>query len=150
MMKYEKVLEDETLDQRAKHRKSAKQSLYILAAISAAGLVFEVLTGSIPKLIYACMIMVIPMVIEFLKSMQSNDVLWRKWEVFWSGRKQLYVLKEAVSVILFMFLFTWLMGADFSVYMGSAIGGIAVQWGDSTKRWRAKNEYLQMYKEEVA
>ncbi|MBA2176024.1 hypothetical protein H0266_14095 [Halobacillus locisalis] len=149
-MKYEKVLEDETLDQRTKHRKSAKNLLYVLTAISFVGLVFELVTSSIPELIYASMIMAVPMVYEFLKSMQSNDTLWHKWEVFWSGRKRLFVLKEVVSVISGMFVFTWILGVDFSFYIGGAIVTAVLQLGDSKKRWHAKNEYLEMYKEEVA
>ena len=150
MMKYEKVLEDESLDQRTKHRKSAKQSLYILAAVSCVGLGFELMTGSIPKLIYASMIFFIPMVMDFLKSLQTNETLWHKWEVYWSRRKYLYVLKEAVSVILGLFLFTWVLGADFSIYISGAVATAVVQWGNSVQRWHAKNEYLEMYKEEVA
>lgn len=149
-MKYEKVLEQESLNQRALHRKSARTNLRIFIGVAVVAVGFRMFTGSVPRFFYGGLIFIVPVIIELLKSAQPNEELWRKWEERWSGRRRLFLIKEALATTLFLLMVSWVLAGDYGITISTVIGGIVAQWGDTSKRWQAKNEYLEKFKEEVS
>ncbi|MCA0970765.1 hypothetical protein LCM20_09205 [Halobacillus litoralis] len=150
-MTYEEMLEEETIDQKSIYRKGIKNGLYGLMGVSAVAIGFEWITGSVPQFMYALLLLsAISTLWDYVKSRESNESLWRKWEVRWSQRKTLYMAKRVVNLTVSILFFQYLSGLGMEFAIGGLVGSVVAGWGDTIKRWQVKNEYLEEFKRECA